>query len=160
MPQAPVASLRLIDVADAAGVSIATASRALVRHARGQRGGRRRGSARSPPSSATSPTCTRASLAGGASRTVGLVVHEIGDPYFSEIASGVLGVAAEQGLTVQICHTGRDPETELRQIRSLIAHRVGAIIDRRLGVRRPGGGGAGARHELPALPARRAGGWR
>ena len=29
---------------------------------------------------------------------------------------------------MQICHTGRDPENELRQIRSLIANRVGAIL--------------------------------
>ena len=61
------------------------------------------------------------SLAGGATGAIGLVVHEIGDPYFSEIASGVLRVAAEQELTVQICHTGRDPETELRQVRTLVA---------------------------------------
>jgi LacI family transcriptional regulator len=68
------------------------------------------------------------SLAGGTTSTIGLVVHEIGDPYFSEIASGVLRVAAEEELTVQICHTGRDPETELRQVRNLVANRVGAIL--------------------------------
>ena len=59
---------------------------------------------------------------------MGLIVHEIGDPYFSEIASGVLRVATGLGLTVQICHTGRDPENELRQIRSLVTNRVGAIL--------------------------------
>jgi LacI family transcriptional regulator len=68
------------------------------------------------------------SLAGGSTRSVGLVVHEIGDPYFSEIASGVLGVGAREGLTVQICHTGRDPARELEQLRMLVANRVGAII--------------------------------
>ena len=69
-------------------------------------------------------------------------MHEIGDPYFSEIASGVLRVAAEQGLTVQICHSGRDPEIELRQIRTLVAHRIGAIIVAGSGssTRRRGGG--------------------
>ncbi len=120
-------SVRLIDVADAAGVSIATASRAL---------------AGNPGVSEALATRVRnlavelgyvanahaRSLAGGASRSVGLVVHEIGDPYFSEIASGVLVLAAEEGLTVQICHTGRDPEAELRQIRNLVANRVGAIL--------------------------------
>ena len=55
-------------------------------------------------------------------------MHEIGDPYFSEIASGVLRVASEEGLTVQICHTGRDPDTELRQVRNLVTNRVGAIL--------------------------------
>ena len=55
-------------------------------------------------------------------------MHEIGDPYFSEIASGVLSLAAEHGRTVQICHTGRDPEAEVDQVRSLVANRVGAIL--------------------------------
>lgn len=118
---------RLIDVALAAGVSIATASRALA------------GAPGVSPSVAEQVRSTATelgyvtnmharSLAGGTTSTIGLVVHEIGDPYFSEIASGVLRVAAEEELTVQICHTGRDPETELRQVRNLVANRVGAIL--------------------------------
>ncbi len=118
---------RLIDVAEAAGVSIATASRALA------------GTNGVSPAVAERVRATAGelgyvtnmharSLAGGASRSIGLVVHEIGDPYFSEIASGVLQVATQQGLTVQICHTGRDPDTELAQVRGLVANRVGAIL--------------------------------
>src|SRR5687768_16556031 len=112
------ASVRLVDVAEQAGVSIATASRAL--------------SGANGVSEAVAEQVREVardlgyvanmharSLAGGASSSIGLIVHEIGDPYFSEIASGVLGVAAEQGLTVQICHAGRDPENELIQIRAL-----------------------------------------
>ncbi len=121
------APTRLIDVATASGVSIATASRALsgtpgvspavadrVRFMANELGYVANLHARS--------------LASGSTATVGLVVHEIGDPYFSEIASGVLRVAAQEGRTVQICHTGRDPETELRQVRGLVANRVGAIL--------------------------------
>ena len=120
-------SLRLQDVAEAAGVSIATASRSLS----GASGvsesvaERVRDVARSLGYVAN---VHARSLAAGTSRSVGLVVHEIGDPYFSEIASGVLHVAAPAGLTVQICHSGRDPERELEQIRTLVASRVGAII--------------------------------
>jgi LacI family transcriptional regulator len=118
---------RLIDVAIASGVSIATASRALS------------GAPGVSPAVAERVRRTATelgyvmnmharSLAGGSTSTIGLVVHEIGDPYFSEIASGVLRVASEQELTAQICHTGRDPETELRQVRTLVANRVGAIL--------------------------------
>jgi LacI family transcriptional regulator, galactose operon repressor len=120
-------TLRLQDVAEAAGVSIATASRAL---------------SGTPGVSETVAERVRVvarrmgyvaniharSLAAGTSRSVGLVVHEIGDPYFSEIASGVLRIGAREGLTVQICHTGRDPERQLEQIRMLVANRVGALI--------------------------------
>jgi len=118
---------RLIDVAVEAGVSIATASRALS------------GTSGVSPSVAEQVRRVASelgyvtnmharSLAGGTTSAIGLVVHEIGDPYFSEIASGVLRVATNEELTVQICHTGRDPETELRQVRTLVANRVGAIL--------------------------------
>lgn len=120
-------ALRLQDVAAEAGVSLATASRSLT----GATGvsvavaERVREVARSMGYVVNVHART---LAGGSSRSVGLVVHEIGDPYFAEIASGVLRVGAREGLTVQICHTGRDPERELDEIRMLIANRVGAII--------------------------------
>ncbi len=120
-------TLRLLDVADAAGVSIATASRSLT----GAPGvsesvaERVREVARSLGYVAN---LHARSLAAGTSRGVGLVVHEIGDPYFAEIASGVLHVAGAAGLSVQICHSGRDPQRELEQIRMLVASRVGAII--------------------------------
>lgn len=120
-------AVRLIDVAEQAGVSIATASRALA------------GTSGVSPAMAAHvrqvaqelgyvANAHARSLAGGASSSIGLVVHEIGDPYFSEIASGVLRVATERGLTVQICHAGRDPDNEVLQIRALVTNRVGAII--------------------------------
>jgi LacI family transcriptional regulator len=59
---------------------------------------------------------------------VGLIVPQIDDLYFAEIASGVIGAAGKQGLMVQVCHAGRDPQQELRQIRSLIAQHVSVII--------------------------------
>lgn len=126
MPK-PGPRLRLVDVAERAGVSLATASRAL--------------SGRDGVSEEVASRVRRVSqelgyvanpyartLAGGASSTVGLVVHQVDDPYFAEIAGGVIEVAGEQGLLVQICHSGRDPETELRQIRHLIAQRVRILL--------------------------------
>ena len=127
MAKERTATLRLQDVAEAAGVSIATASRSLsgasgVSESVAER-------VRDVAQSMGYVANIHArSLAGGPSRSVGLLVHEIGDPYFSEIASGVLGVGAREGMTVQICHTGRDPEREMAQLRMLIANRVGAII--------------------------------
>jgi LacI family transcriptional regulator len=67
------------------------------------------------------------SLAGGTASSIGLIVSEIGDPYFSEIASGLIGVATEHQRMVQISHAG-DPDAVLAQIRLLRAYRVGAIV--------------------------------
>lgn len=118
---------RLIDVARAAGVSIATASRALA-GTPGVRPSVAEAVRRQADALGYVANVHARTLAGGHSRTVGLVVHEIGDPYFSEIASGLLRLADAEGLSLQICHTGRDPEAELRQIRTLVAHRVAAIV--------------------------------
>ncbi|MCA2214252.1 LacI family DNA-binding transcriptional regulator [Jidongwangia harbinensis] len=126
MPK-PGPRLRLADVAERAGVSLATASRALA----GRDGVSEEVASRVRRVSAelgyvANPFAR--TLAGGASSTVGLIVHQVDDPYFSEIAGGVIGLADEQRLLVQICHSGRDPGYELRQIRHLIAQRVGIII--------------------------------
>lgn len=120
-------TVRLVDVARTAGVSLATASRALT----GRAGvspavaDRIRGIARELGYVANPHART---LAGGATSTVGLIVHQIDDPYFAEIAAGVLGRAGERDLLVQINHSGRDPATELRQVRHLVAQRVDVIV--------------------------------
>jgi LacI family transcriptional regulator len=118
---------RLVDVAERAGVSLATASRALAgRDGVSERvAGHVRQVSRDLGYVANLHART---LAGGSTSTVGLIVHQIDDPYFSEIAGGVIQAAAEQDLMVQICHSGRDPQQELRQIRNLIAQRVGVLI--------------------------------
>ncbi len=121
------ANLRLLDVAEAAEVSIATASRALSGAPGVSEAVASRVRAVAADLGFVANVHAR-SLAGGASRSVGLVVHEIGDPYFSEIASGLLGVATERDLSVQICHTGRDPDREVTALRGLIANRVGAVV--------------------------------
>lgn len=82
MPR-PGARLRLIDVAERAGVSLATASRALAR----REGVSEEVADRVPQVSrelgyVANPYAR--TLAGGASSTVGLIVHQIDDPYFSE----------------------------------------------------------------------------
>jgi LacI family transcriptional regulator len=131
------ATPRLADVAARAGVSIATASRALA----GREGvseavaAQVREVARQLGYVANVHART---LAGGTTSTVGLIVHEIGDPYFAEIASGVIDVASRRGLTVQICHSARDPRNELHQIRTLIAHRTDAIVVAGSGYTEPG----------------------
>lgn len=119
--------VRLIDVAHAANVSIASASRALTGAGGVSADVAERVRAIAADLGYVANVHAR-SLASGASSSIGLVVHEVADPYFSEIASGVLGVATTRGLSVQMVHSGRDPGTELRQIRALLAHRVGALI--------------------------------
>ncbi|MDN5803069.1 MAG: LacI family transcriptional regulator [Microlunatus sp.] len=124
---APPGSVRLSDVARAAGVSIATASRSL----RGLAGVSDTVAERvrdlAQDMGYVTNTYAR-TLAGGRTTIVGLIVHQIDDPYFAELAAGVVRAAEEQELIVQIGHSGRDPERELKQIRTLVAQRARAVI--------------------------------
>lgn len=118
---------RLVDVAEAAGVSLASASRAMTG-----------GTGISPEVAAHvrgvaeqlgyEPNMHARGLAGGLVPTIGLVVNEIGDPYFAEIASGVIRSASPAGRSVQITQADRTPASELAQVRSLIRQRIGSII--------------------------------
>ena len=127
MPAASSGPVLLSDVAAAAGVSLATASRALngqagvgaalaekVREVAGNLGYVANVHARQ--------------LAGGTTSVIGLIVHEIDDPFFTEIAGGIVRSALEESLMVQVSHSGRDPAQELRQITTLVVQDVDAII--------------------------------
>ncbi|MFD9943583.1 LacI family DNA-binding transcriptional regulator [Nonomuraea sp. NPDC059023] len=118
---------RLVDVARAAGVSLATASRAMtgsagvsaVVAAHVQAVASRIGYV---------PNSHARALAGGPSTIVGLIVHDVGDPYFGEIARGVLRETESRGYMALISQTERDPAAELARIRALRAHRVNSIV--------------------------------
>jgi LacI family transcriptional regulator len=114
-------------VAEAAGVSLASASRAMSG-----------GTGISPEVAAHvrrialelgyEPNLHARGLAGGLVPTIGLLVHEIGDPYFSEIASGVIRSATLENRSVQIAQADRTPDSELAQVQALLRQRVGSII--------------------------------
>jgi LacI family transcriptional regulator len=118
---------RLLDIAEAAGVSLATASRALA----GREGVSPELAERIRELAVSLgyvPNAHARALAGAAPPTVGLIVHDVADPYFAEIAKGVLRVADERQLMVLINQSERQPATELARIRSLRANRAGSIV--------------------------------
>lgn len=118
----------LNDVARLAGVSKATASRVLS-------GSRDRVSPElaarvmeAADELAYIPNPHAQALATAASPMVAVIVHDVGDPYFSEIARGALRVAAEQDRLVVICNTFRDPSRELAYVSEMRAQRIHAIL--------------------------------
>src|SRR6476620_2624751 len=117
----------LSDVAAAAGVSLATASRAL----NGQTGV---GAALAEKVRDVAhdlgyvANVHARQLAGGTTSVIGLIVHEIDDPFFTEIAGGIVRSALAENLMVQVSHSGRDPEQELREITTLVVQDVDGII--------------------------------
>ena len=61
-------------------------------------------------------------------RTIGVIVHDVKDPYFAEVAGGILHGAAAAGQLVMLCNSYRRPDRELEYIELLRAQRVTAII--------------------------------
>lgn len=62
------------------------------------------------------------------SNTIGVIVHDIRDPYFAEGARAISDAAAEHGFLAMICSTERDPATEVRYVGMLVEHKVAGVI--------------------------------
>ncbi|KMS89552.1 LacI family DNA-binding transcriptional regulator [Prauserella rugosa] len=117
----------LEDVAREAEVSLATASRALNGTTKVRPDLRERVLAAAQQLSYT-PNAHAQALAGGAHRTVGVICHDVSDPYFAAISRGVMRAADEAGLLVMLASTFRDPQKEIAYISMLRAQRASAIL--------------------------------
>jgi LacI family transcriptional regulator len=120
--------VRLADVAHRAGVSIATASRVLNGGTRVVGDELREKVLAAALELDYTPNVHAQAIARGASNTVGLLVHDITDPYFSTIAAGVTGLADERGAVVLLANTRREPTLELEYLAMLTAQRARAVI--------------------------------
>jgi LacI family transcriptional regulator len=61
-------------------------------------------------------------------RTIGLVVPDITNPFFPEVARGVQDAAQAREYNTFLCNTDENPKTELHTLRSLAAQGVDGII--------------------------------
>ena len=122
-------AVTLKQVAAEAEVSLATASRVLHRsggrEVRGELAERvqaaagRLGYVSNPHAQA---------LARARSSTVGLIVHDVTDPYFAAIAAGAMHAAHAEGVMVMMAATFRDPELELEYLSRLRAQGARGVL--------------------------------
>lgn len=126
MSDAPVT---LSQVAREAGVSLATASRAINGSAtRSVRADLRERVLETARRLDYSPDPSAQAMARGRTSALGLVVHDIADPYFSTIAAGVARAAEREGLIVTLSSTEHSPERELAFVELARRQRSRAII--------------------------------
>ncbi|BFV55608.1 LacI family DNA-binding transcriptional regulator [Kitasatospora sp. CMC57] len=116
------------DVAREAGVSLATASRALNGSARTVRPDLAERVRACAAALGYLPNAPAQALARSATATVGVLLHDVADPYFAALARGACDAAVAAGLLPLVVNTDGDPATELRGVRLLHAQRVRAII--------------------------------
>jgi LacI family transcriptional regulator len=67
-------------------------------------------------------------LRAGQSRAVGLVVLDVGNPFFVEVARGVEDVVSDRDHAVILCNSGESPEKESRNLRVLAEQRVRGVL--------------------------------
>lgn len=119
----------LSDVAREAGVSLATASRAINGSA--DRSVRPELAQRVEAAAAKLryvPDATAQAMARGRNTSLGLIVHDISDPYFSAIADAVVRRAEAEGLQVTLATTQNDAAREAELVDLMRRQRVRAIV--------------------------------
>ena len=119
----------ITEVARRAGVSITTVSRVLSPvSAYPVAPATRRRVLAAASALQYSPSALARALVTRRSRMIGVLLGDIVDPYFAEIARGIEEVARRSGYLVVICNTSRDPGTERRYVTALRDYRVDGIL--------------------------------
>jgi LacI family transcriptional regulator len=133
----------LADVARVARVATSTASRALQESPRISETTRlrvreaARGLGYRPNRVAQSLRKQTASL-------VGIVVPDIGAPFYSRVVKGAQGVFEQNGIAVLVMNTEREPERETAALHTLLEHRVAGVLVATYG-------GSGAEPQVPTV---------
>src|SRR5437763_6268852 len=115
------------DVAEAAGVSTATVSRVLSNglHVRPQV---RQRVMEAVEKLGYRPNLVARSLRSQQSNTIGLIVSDIRNPFFTSISRAVEDTAYEQGLSVFLCNTDENSEKETIYLNLMKDLNVAGII--------------------------------
>lgn len=115
------------DVAKEAGVSVATVSRALSGSGRVSAGARERVLA-ATERLGYRPNAVARSLRVEATRTLGLVIPNVMNPFFTAVARAVEDAARERGYSLVLGNTDEDPDEEAHYLDVLLERRVDGIV--------------------------------
>ena len=118
----------LMDIAARSGVSTSTVSRVLSNSSHAVAEKTRQKVLQAAEELNYTPNAFARGLSKGEFRFVGLVVSDIRDPYFVEMARGVEDEASLRDYLVVYCNTDRETEKERRYLEQLSALRAGVIL--------------------------------
>ncbi len=118
----------LSDVAALAGVSLKTASRVFNDHPNVSDGVRQRVQDAAAELGYVPNTIARELRAGAQSNLVGLIIGNLGNPFYSRLAGGAEAVLVEAGLELLVASSGDDAEHERRLVASMLSRRVRGLL--------------------------------
>ncbi|HHV93403.1 MAG TPA: LacI family transcriptional regulator [Firmicutes bacterium] len=115
------------DVARHAGVSVRTVSRVLNNHPNVSRFTRER-VLQAIEELNFVPNALARGLATQQSRTLGVIIPDVANPYFAEVLRGIEDVAAKAGYHIFVCNTDEDPDKEEHSIKLFRQRQVDGLI--------------------------------
>ncbi|OYO16753.1 LacI family transcriptional regulator [Enemella evansiae] len=124
---ASATKVRIGDVARAAGVSVGTVSNVLNRPEIVSTDTRDRVHAAIAELGFV-PNASARQLREGASRTAGVLVLDIANPFFTEMARGIEDRLIEAGLTMSLSSSDADPERERRVLEQFAQQRLRGVL--------------------------------
>lgn len=118
----------MADVAARAGVSVATVSRALSGRETVVRGSTLARVRQAAEELGYHPNRLGRNMRSGSTRIIGLVIGDIGNPFFTAVARGVEDVAQANGYSLVLTNTDEAPAREAASLGILAAERASGII--------------------------------
>src|SRR5215208_3656450 len=152
--QTPAGMASLADISRRAGTSVATASRVLNGSTHPVSEATRARVLAAAEDLGYAPSALAQALVSRSSRIIGVIVNDIVDPYFAEIARGVEDVAGRSGHLVMVCNADHRIEAEIEYVRALRDYHAEGLVFAGSGA--PGAGGPNAllAREVEAARAR------
>jgi LacI family transcriptional regulator len=118
----------LADISRRAGTSVATASRVLNGSTHPVSDATRARVLRAAADLGYAPSALAQALVTRSSRIIGVIVNDIVDPYFAEIARGVEDVAGRMGYLVMVCNADHRLEAEVEYVRALREYQAAGLV--------------------------------
>ena len=122
-----MSQVSITDIAAAAGVSPSTVSRALQDHPRISPA-RRQAIQALAQQMGYRPSQVARSLVTGRTRTLGVVITDVTDPFVAEVMKGAELASRESGYTLLFASSDRDPDREIEALRLLLDRQVDGMI--------------------------------
>ena len=118
----------IADVAREAGVSKATVSRVLSGRAEYMRDATRQRVEQAIERLNYRPSSVARSLTSKRTHTAGILISDVGNPFYPEVIHGVEDCAFKDGYDVFLCNTNYDEKRGMAFVRSLIDKRVDGVL--------------------------------
>ena len=118
----------LADISRHAGTSVATASRVLNGSTHPVSDATRARVLAAAADLGYQPSALAQALVTRSSRIIGVIVNDIVDAYFAEIARGVEDVAGRMGHLVMVCNADHRVEAEIEYVRALRDYHAAGIV--------------------------------